>query len=84
MSLVFVLLSLCVGLLLSSMKSALYKAFFNAIPHLSVLVQLKSVCFAFRSPVLIILSASFLMLSSSVVLIVDGDGIQIVDILFES
>ena len=67
MSLVFVLLSLCVGLLFSVMKrSALHKAFFNVIPHLYVLVQLKSVCFAFRSPVMIILSAEFLMLLSRV------------------
>ena len=76
MSLLFVLLSLCVGLLLSEMKrSALYKAFFNAIPHLSVLVQFKSVCLAFRAPVMIVLSAVFMMLSSSVVLIVDAGGI---------
>ena len=76
MSLVFVLLSLCVGLLFSVMKrSALYKAFFNAIPHLSVLAQLKLVCFALRSPVMIILSAKFLMLLSNVVLIVDAGGI---------
>ena len=76
MSQVFVLRYLCVGLLLSAIKrSALYKAFFNAIPHLSVLVQLKSVCFAFRSLVMIILSAEFSMLLSSVVLIVDAGGI---------
>ena len=76
MSLLLVLLSLCVGLLLSAMKrSTLYKAFFNAIPHLSVFVQLKLVCLAFRSPVMIILSADFLMLSSNIVLIVDAGGI---------
>ena len=76
MSQIFVLLYLCVGLLLSAIKrSALYKASFNAIPHLSVLVQLKSVCFAFRSLVMIILSAEFSMLLSSVVLIVDAGGI---------
>ena len=76
MSQVFVLRYLCVGLLLSAIKrSALYKAFFNATPHLSVLVQLKSVCFAFRSLVMIILSAEFSMLLSSVVLIVDAGGI---------
>ena len=73
MSLLFVLLSLCVGLLLSTKKrSALYRAFFNAILHLSVFVQLKSVCLAFRSLVMVILSAVFLMLSSSVLLIVNA------------
>ena len=76
MLLVFVLLSLYVGFLISAIKrSALYKAYFNAIPHLSDLVQLKLVYFALRSPVMIILSAAFLMLSSSVVLIVEAGGI---------
>ena len=76
MSLLLVLLSLCAGLLLSAMKkSTLYKAFFNAIPHLSVFAQLKLVCLALRSPVMIIFSAAFLMLSSNIVLIVDAGGI---------
>ena len=56
-------------------RLAWYKDFFNAIPNLSVLVQLKSLCFALRSPVMIILSAEFLMLFSSAVLIVDAGGI---------
>ena len=76
MSLVSVLLSLWVGLLLSATKrSASFKAFFNAIPHLSVLEQLKSVCFALRSPVMIILFAEFLMLLRSVVVIFEPGGI---------
>ena len=76
MSLVFFLLFLCVGLLLSAMNrsAALYQAFFNVIPHLSVLVQLKSVCFASRSPVMIILSTEFLMLLRSMMLIVEARG----------
>ena len=43
----------CVGLLSLWMnKSAYYKAFFNAVPHLSVLEQLKSVYdFQLRFPV---------------------------------
>ena len=60
MSLVLVLLSLCVGKLFPATKrSALYRIFFNAIPHsyLSVLEQLKLVYFALRSPVMITLFA---------------------------
>ena len=73
MLLVFALLSLWVDLLFSAKKrSASYKAFFNATPHLSVLVQLKSVCFALRSPVMIILSTEFLMLLRSAVLIFEA------------
>ena len=75
MLLVFVLLSQCVGLLLSAIKrSGLYKVLFNAIPHLFDLVQLKSVCFALRSPVMKILSAESSILSSSVMLIVEAGG----------
>ena len=56
-------------------RLALYKAFLYVIYDLSVLVQLKSVCFAFRSIVMIILSAEFLMLFSSVVLLVHAGRI---------
>ena len=75
LSLLFVLLSLCVDMLLLAMKiSVLYRGFFSAIPHLSVFVQLKSVCLAFRSPVMTILSAAFLMLTSSVVVLIEDAG----------
>ena len=75
MSLVIVLVSLYGDLLLLAMKrSALYKAFFNAMPHISVLVQLNLVLFAFRSLVMIIYPLIF-RCYLAVVLIVDAGGI---------
>ena len=56
-------------------ETALDRAFFNAIRYLSVLGQLKALCFALRSPVMITLSANIFMLFSSVVFIVDAGGI---------
>ena len=50
-------------------------AFFNAIPHLPIFVQLESVWLALRSPVMIILSVAFLMLCISDVIMEDAGGI---------
>lgn len=72
----FALLSRCLGMLFSAVKrSASDRAFFNAIRYLSVLGNLKLLCFALRSPVMITLSANIFMLFSSVIFIVDAGGI---------
>ena len=84
-SLLFVLLSLCVGMLVwyvgmlvcgvlvgSNKEISLVKSFFQCHTPSIRLCTVKSVCLAFRSPVMIILSAVFLMFSSIVVLMEDA------------
>ena len=74
----------CCVLVSSNKEISVVKSFFQCHTPSIRLRTVKSVCLAFRSPVMIILSAVFLMFSSIVVLMGDAGGIYIVDILIRS